>query len=238
MGMSNVESRHTLEKVSFAQQADRLTEPFTMVDLAQIDDLFLSVFLCQGTLPFHRHLDQDELFLVHSGTVSLESDWGTAILRPGELAIVPKGIQHRSSSLLRSLVLLLQPRLIVNRRNGDRRLFAPKSEGRLDKVNIPAMGRQVAVAFKPITLAHVDTFAFNLLICQDAGPWWCSDRQSGLILCYEGQVTVDSELTQVSLLAGELAVVPVGIPYRLSSVGRAVVLSVERHRQPGLPLPA
>ncbi len=235
--MNDVEPRHTLEKVNFAQQAERLTEPFTMIDLVQIDDLFLSVFLCQGTLPFHRHLDQDELFLVYSGTISLESDWGTAILRPGELAIVPKGLQHRSSSLLRSLVLLLQPRLIVNRRNGDRRLFALKGGGHLDKVSIPAMGRQVAVPFRPVTLAHLDTFAFNLLVCQDAGPWWCSDRQSGLILCYEGQIIVDSELAQVSLLAGELAVVPVGIPYRLSSAGRAVVLSVERHRQPGLPLP-
>ena len=235
--MSDVEPRHTLEKVNFAQQADRLTEPFTMIDLVQIDDLFLSIFLCQGTLPFHRHLDQDELFLVHSGTISLESDWGTAILRPGELAIVPKGLQHRSSSLLRSLVLLLQPRLIVNRRNGDRRLFALKSEGRLDKVSIPAVGRQAAVPFRPIALAHLDTFAFNLLVCQDAGPWWSSDRQSGLILCYEGQIIVDSELAQVSLLAGELVVVPPAFPYRLSSVGRAVALSVERHRQPGLPLP-
>ena len=235
--MSDVEPQRTLEKVNFAQQADRLTEPFTMIDLVQIDDLVLSVFLCQGTLPHHRHVDQDELFLVHSGTISLESDWGTAILRPGELAIVPKGLQHRSSSLLRSLVLLLQPRLIVNRRNGDRRLFALKGEGRLDKVNIPAMGRQVAVPFRPIVLAHLDTFAFNLLVCQDAGPWWCSDRQSGLILCYEGRIVVDSELAQVSLLAGELVVVPPAIPYRLSSVGRAVILSVERHKQPGLPLP-
>ena len=47
-----------------------------MIDLTQMDDLALSVFLCQGTMPFHRHLDQDELFMVHSGTISIESDWG------------------------------------------------------------------------------------------------------------------------------------------------------------------
>jgi homogentisate 1,2-dioxygenase len=235
--MSDVELRHKLEKVNFAQQADRLTEPFTMIDLVQIDDLVLSVFLCQGTLPFHRHLDQDELFLVYTGTISLESDWGTAILRPGELATVPKGLQHRSSSLLRSLVLLLQPRLIVNRRNGHRRLFALEGEGRLDKVSIPAVGRQVAVPFRPIALAHLDTFALNLLVCQNTGPWWSLDRQSSLILCYDGRLILDSELAQVSLLGGELVVVPAGIPYRLSSVSRAVVLSVERHRQPGLPIP-
>ncbi len=235
--MSELQPQEPLEKVSFAEQAARLTEPFTMIDLAQIDDLALSVFLCQGTLPFHRHLDQDELFLVHSGTISLESDWGTVILRPGELAVVPKALAHRSSSLQRSLVLLFQPRLIVNRRNGDRHLFALKGAGRLDKASVPAVGRQVAVPFRPIALAHLDTFALNLLVCQDTGPWWCTDRQSSLILCYEGELLVDSELAQVSLLGGELVVVPPGIPHRLSSTGRAVVLNIERHKQPGLPLP-
>ncbi len=230
-----MERQETLEKVNFAQQAARLTEPFTMIDLAQIDDLALTVFLCQGTLPFHRHMDQDELFLVHSGTISLESDWGTVILRPGELAVVPKGLGHRSSSLLRSLVLMLQPRLIVNRRNGDRRLFAIKGQGHLEKLSVPAVGRQVVTPFRPVALAHVDTYALNLLVCHEAGPWWHTDRQSSLVLCYEGQLTLDSELGQVSLVSGELVVVPNGITHRLSSSGRAVVLSVQRHRQPGLP---
>ncbi|RPI53496.1 MAG: cupin domain-containing protein, partial [Chloroflexi bacterium] len=138
-----VEPTQTLDKVSIIEQSGHLTEPFTMMDLVQIDDLTLSIFLCQGTLPFHRHVDQDELFLVHSGTISLESDWGTAVLRPGELSVVPKGVGHRSSSLLRSLVLLLQPRLMVNRRNGHRRLFAAKDSGRLEKLSLPAIGRQV-----------------------------------------------------------------------------------------------
>jgi homogentisate 1,2-dioxygenase len=221
-----------LKKVNYAEQAARLTEPFTMVDLVQIDDLSLSVFLCEGALPMHRHLDQDELFLVHSGTVSLESDWGTAILRPGELAVVPKGLGHRSSSLLRSLVLLLQPRLIVNRRNGHRRLFAVKHEGRLEKVSVPAVGRQVAYAFRPVVLADVDTFALSVLLCQGTGPWWCTNEQNSLVLCHEGVLTAESELGQVPLQGGELVVVPKGLTYRLSSTHRALVITAQRHRQP------
>jgi mannose-6-phosphate isomerase-like protein (cupin superfamily) len=232
--MSHVADKETLEKVNYAQEASRLTEPFTMIDLAQIDDLVLSVFLCQGTLPLHRHLDQDELFLVHSGTISLESEWDTVILRPGELAVVPKGLGHRSSSLLRSLVLLLQPRLNVNRRNGDRRLFALRHEGRLEKVNVPAMGRQVAFPFRSVVLANLDTFALDVLLCQGIGPWWCTDRQNSLVLCHDAVLTLDSELGQIPLQSGELVVVPKGIAYRLSSVDRALVLSVQRHKQPNM----
>lgn len=230
-----MERQEALEKVNFAQQAARLSEPFTMIDLVQIDDLALSVFLCQGTLPVHRHLDQDELFLVHSGTISLESDWGTVVLRPGDLAMVPKGLGHRSSSLLRSLVLLFQPRLIVNRRNGDRRLFALKGQGRLEKLSVPAVGHQISVPFSPVALADVDTYALNLLVCRDTGPWWHSERQSSLVLCYEGQLTLDSELGQVSLESGELVVVPQGVTHRLSSTGRALALGIQRHLHPDLP---
>lgn len=235
--MSGVEQQDALEKISFVEQAARLTEPFTMIDLAQIDDLALSIFLCQGTMPYHRHLDQDELFLVHSGTISLENDWNPVVLRPGELAVVPKGLRHRSSSLLRSLVLLLQPRLIVNRRNGDRRLFALKESGRMEKVSVPAMARHITPLFKPITLADLDTYALNLALCQGTGPWWATDRQSSMVLCYDGQLTLDSELGPISLQGGELVVVPKGTTYRLVSAGRALVLSTERHAQPGLPLP-
>jgi mannose-6-phosphate isomerase-like protein (cupin superfamily) len=233
----DVEPVQTLEKISIPQQAARLYEPFTMVDLAQVDDLVLSLFLCQGNLSFHRHVDQDELFLVHNGTISLESDWGTVVLRAGELTVAPKGVGHRSSSLLRSLVLLLQPRLMANRRNGHRRLFALPDAARLEKVSVPAMSRQVSACFQPVLLAHLDTFALNLTICQGNGPWRVASRQSSLILCYEGQVTLDGEFGPVSLDAGELVVVPRGVAHQFSSPRRAALLTLDRHPQPGLPLP-
>ena len=225
----------TLEKLSIPEHAQRLTEPFTMIDLAQIDDLVLSVYLCQGTMPRHRHLDQDELFLVYSGTISLESDWGTVVLRPGELAVTPKGVGHRSLSLLRSLVLLLQPRLMVNRRNGDRRVFSPKKQRRLEKVNVPAIGRHIVAPFSPIVLSHVDTFALTLTLCQEAGPWLCAERQESLILCFEGVPVVHTEHDQLALDYGEMVVVPKGMRYRLSCETRGLVLGVQRHEQPGLP---
>jgi homogentisate 1,2-dioxygenase len=226
----------TLEVISVPQQASQLSEPFTMIDLAQIDDLVLSVYLCHGTLAYHRHLDQDELFLVHSGTISLETEWGNAILRAGELAVAPKGVGHRSSSLLDSLVLLLQPRLMINRRNGDRRLFALRHEGSLEKLSVPAVGRQVLALYRPVLLAHLDTFALNLMACQGTGPWWRMEHQASLVFCFEGRVDVESEMGRLTLDGGELVVVPRQVSYRVSAIDRSLVLSVQRHSQPGLPL--
>jgi homogentisate 1,2-dioxygenase len=226
----------TLEVISIPQQVSQLSEPFTMIDLAQVDDLVLSVYLCHGSLAYHRHLDQDELFLVHSGTISLETEWGNTILRAGELAVAPKGVGHRSSSLLNSLVLLLQPRLMINRRNGDRRLFALRHEGKLEKLSVPAVGRQLSALYHDVLLADLDTFSLNLMACQGSGPWWKKEHQASLVFCYDGHLTLESELGRLSLDGGELVVVPRQVSYRLSAVDRALVLSVQRHRQPGLPL--
>lgn len=232
-----METPQELEIISIPEHVARLSEPFTMIDLASIDDLILSVFLCQGTLPHHRHLDQDELFLVHSGTISLESEWGTAILRPGDLAVAPKGVGHRSSSLVHSLVLLLQPRLMVNRRNGDRRLFALKEQGRLEKASVPAVGQQIAIPFSPVPLAHIDTYTLHLFSCDGDGPWWETERQDNLLFCFDGELTLETEQDQSTLAGGELVVVPKGVAHRLSSMTGALVIGAERHKQPGLPLP-
>jgi homogentisate 1,2-dioxygenase len=232
-GVNIVGKPETIEKVSVTQEAAKLTEPFTMIDLARVDDLALSVFLCQGTLPYHRHLDQDELFLVQNGTITLESEWGSVILRPGELAVVPKGLAHRSSSLLQSLVLLMQPRLMVNRRNGDRRLFTLKDERSLEKVNVPAHGRHISIPFRPVLLADLDTFAVHLTLCKGTSPWWCAERQSNLILCHTGQISLESEVGSAQLGSSELAIVPQATRYRLSSADGALVMGVQRHKQPG-----
>ena len=219
-------------KISIAEQAAQLAEPFTMVDLAQIDDLALSVFLCQGTLPFHRHLDQDELFLPHSGAIHLETERGNLHLRPGDAAVVPKGVGHRSSSLQRSLVLLLQPRLMITRRNGHRRLFAARGKEALQQVSVPAVGRQLEANFDPVPVLDFDTFALTLTVCQGIGPWQQEDRQASLVLCYQGQVTLEGQIDRLSLRDGELAVVPKGMLYRISSPARSLVLGVQKHAHP------
>ncbi|MBN1658900.1 MAG: cupin domain-containing protein [Anaerolineae bacterium] len=222
-----------VRKVNIQEQAAQLAEPFTMIDLIEIDDMTLSVFLCHGSLPFHRHLDQDELFLVASGTITVEGEWGSVLLRPGEMTVVPKGVGHRSSSLLRSLVLLLQPRLVVHRRNGDRHIFALRGRGQLTKIDLEAVGRQIAVPFRPVSVADVDTFAVHLLACQGTGPWWMYEQQSTLVLCHNGAVTLETKDDRLALRRDDVTVVPPRVPFRLSSTERAIVLSLKRHKQPG-----
>jgi len=84
----------TLKKLNVSQVAAQLAQPFLMVNVARVGDIVVSVYICQGMLERHQHIDNDELFWVYEGTILLESEWGEVRLRPGELAVVPKGVEH------------------------------------------------------------------------------------------------------------------------------------------------
>jgi len=112
-----------LRNINLLEVAAELDELFVMWDVALIDDVAISVYLCQGCIGWHRHIDYAELFWEQQGVLLLESEWGDIHLQSHELVVVPKGVTHRSGSLLSSTALFFQPRLLVTRRDGDRRLF-------------------------------------------------------------------------------------------------------------------
>ncbi|NIR01474.1 MAG: cupin domain-containing protein [Gemmatimonadales bacterium] len=87
-----------------------LSEPFEPVDLAYVDGYVLRGALVRGDFHWHRHVDQDELFLCHSGRLRVESRDESVDLLPGEGVVVPKGVEHRTSSVEGALVLVMEGR--------------------------------------------------------------------------------------------------------------------------------
>ena len=102
-----------------------------LVEVARVSALVIHAYFCQGAVQWHKHIDHDELFLVQQGWMVLESEWGNITLKPDEMAVMPKGVSHRSSSQLRAVVLLLQPAVAADRKNGHRRIFAIPGENEL-----------------------------------------------------------------------------------------------------------
>ncbi|MEM7047468.1 MAG: cupin domain-containing protein [Pseudomonadota bacterium] len=49
----------------------------------------------KGEFIWHKHDDTDDFFYVLSGSINIETEQGNVTLNPGELFVVPKGIQHR-----------------------------------------------------------------------------------------------------------------------------------------------
>lgn len=63
----------------------------------------------QGVFPWHRHADADEMFLVWRGRFRVEYRDRCLELGPGDMTVVPRGIEHRTAADEEAHVLIFEP---------------------------------------------------------------------------------------------------------------------------------
>jgi mannose-6-phosphate isomerase-like protein (cupin superfamily) len=83
-----------MPNVAPANIAASLTELWSPRVIAELDDSYIKVAKVRGTLAWHSHDNEDELFFVLKGRLRIEMKDRTVELREGELFVVPKGVQH------------------------------------------------------------------------------------------------------------------------------------------------
>jgi|APSaa5957512535_1039671.scaffolds.fasta_scaffold485075_1 mannose-6-phosphate isomerase-like protein (cupin superfamily) len=100
--------------------ADRAYHP---IDLAQVNDQVVRMALFRGEFHWHHHENEDELFYVVKGriTIQMESPYSDIALSDGELAVVPKGVEHCPVSDEDSYVLMFEPASLQSAGDADLR---------------------------------------------------------------------------------------------------------------------
>ncbi|MDF0604364.1 cupin domain-containing protein [Neisseriaceae bacterium TC5R-5] len=82
------------QPVSPENIAAALTELWSPRVIAEVDDVYIKVAKIQGSLAWHRHDNEDELFWVLKGQMKIELEDRTIVLNEGEMFVVPKGVLH------------------------------------------------------------------------------------------------------------------------------------------------
>jgi quercetin dioxygenase-like cupin family protein len=222
----------TLDVADLNALAAKLERPFALSTVATVGDMTLSAFLCQGQMSWHKHLDEDELFLIHEGVVLLETSRGRLTLHSEEAVVVPKGVSHRSSSQLRSIVLLLRPSVLTERKNGHR-THAVDTDPPLEKVRLARVATTMAEAYRPTALARVEDFELLLVNAQGESAAEAAPAFGALWLVIRGKLTVTAEGQPHSLDAGSLLVVPGGMEYALTAVPGTLAVTVGQATRAG-----
>ncbi len=62
-----------------------------------------------GTFPWHTHANEDEMFLVWKGSMVIEFRDQMITLDAGELCVVPRGIEHRTTASTEAEVIIFEP---------------------------------------------------------------------------------------------------------------------------------
>ncbi|MBX9401719.1 cupin domain-containing protein [Lysobacter sp. BMK333-48F3] len=83
-----------MSATSPARIAAALTELWSPRIVAEVDDAYVKVARVHGTLAWHSHQDEDELFYVLKGRLTIELEDRRIELGEGEMFVVPKGVRH------------------------------------------------------------------------------------------------------------------------------------------------
>jgi mannose-6-phosphate isomerase-like protein (cupin superfamily) len=106
-----------LEKVDLEQKLSLFDEPWQPKIVAELNDAYVKVVKLEGEFVWHHHDDEDELFWVVSGRLRMELRDGAVVLEPGELLVVPKGVEHRPVAEGETHVVLIEPKTTLNTGN-------------------------------------------------------------------------------------------------------------------------
>jgi mannose-6-phosphate isomerase-like protein (cupin superfamily) len=102
------------DKVNLAAALGRLDEVYSPRIVGYVNDYKLVVVKTKGEFVWHSHPETDDFFLVLSGELTIQLRERDVVLGPGELFVVPRGVEHCPRSEGGAEVLLIEPAGTVN----------------------------------------------------------------------------------------------------------------------------
>lgn len=101
--------------VNVEEMLGRVGEYWAPKNVAEVNGLELKVVKAKGDFVWHNHPEGDELFFVVSGEMTIELAGRESVrLGPGDMFVVPRGLDHRPVTEEECRVLLLDPAGVVN----------------------------------------------------------------------------------------------------------------------------
>ena len=80
--------------VDLAEKLNLFSEHWSPKTVAQLNDYEIKIVKIQGEFVWHSHQDTDELFLILSGQLTIQLRDRDVVLGPGQLFVVPRGVEH------------------------------------------------------------------------------------------------------------------------------------------------
>lgn len=96
-------------KINLAEKLATFSDTFSPRTVAQLNDSDVMVVKVKGEFVWHKHDNTDDFFLVLKGSLDIQMRDRTVTLGPGELFIVPKGVEHCPVAREEVHLLLIEP---------------------------------------------------------------------------------------------------------------------------------
>ena len=116
-----------MDKVNLRDKLALFSEHWSPKIVGELNDSHIKLVKVQGEFTWHHHDDEDELFLVLHGSLTIKLRDRDILLNEGEFFVVPKGVEHKPVAEQEAHVLLLEPKTTRNTGNveNERTVEAP-----------------------------------------------------------------------------------------------------------------
>ncbi len=105
-----------ISTINLNDKIKQIKKPWTPIEVARVNDQVVRMALMDGEFHWHKHAKEDELFYVYKGSIIIQlKDQPDITLNEGEMAVIPKGVEHCPKSSKPSYNLLFEPAVLSTR---------------------------------------------------------------------------------------------------------------------------
>src|SRR3712207_2864943 len=103
-----------LEKVNLSDKFRLFEEHWSPKIAGEVNDSYVKLVKFQGDFVWHKHEEEDEMFLVVKGSIVIKLRDGDVRLGEGEFVVIPRGVEHMPVAEEEAHVLLFEPKTVLN----------------------------------------------------------------------------------------------------------------------------
>ncbi len=118
-------SRGQRVAINLLDKVSRLDGHWQPRVVAEMNDYQFKVVKIEGDFLWHAHADTDETFIVLEGELRIDFRDGAELLHAGEMAVVPRGVEHKPYAASEVKMLLIEPRGVLNTGDAENDRTAP-----------------------------------------------------------------------------------------------------------------
>ena len=112
----------SMRKVNLAKKFALIPEVWKPHVVAELNGQQVKLVKTKGEFVFHKHEDEDEMFLVVKGRFRMDFRDGHEWIEQGEFIVIPRGVEHRPVAEKECWILLFEPASTLNTGNVENEL--------------------------------------------------------------------------------------------------------------------